>query len=96
MSDLLFVELGGAIVAILLGVIAFFLSRLLRQFDKLNETMIKMDKDISGKIGIIENQTSENGRRLSDLDPLWDRMRVAESNIAVMQAECGIKVKGCP
>lgn len=95
MDDLLFVEVGASIVALLLAVIAFFLSRLLRQFDKLNETMIKMDKDISGKIGVIEVMTSDNGKRLSELDPLWDRMRAAESDIAVIRAGCMMLKKEC-
>ena len=54
MSDLIFIELGGAVITLLLAVIAFFLNRLIGQFDKLNDTMVKMDKDISGKIGVIE------------------------------------------
>ena len=94
-ETLTFVEIGATVVAILLGVIAFFLSRLIRQFDKLNETMIKMDKDISGKIGVIESQTSDNGKRLAELDPLWDRMRVVEKELAVVQDRCAHSKKEC-
>lgn len=95
MEDLLFIEVGAAIVAMLLSVIAFFLSRLLKQFDKLNETMIKMDKDISGKIGVIEVQTTDNGKRLAELDPLWDRMRGVESDIAVIKSGCALRSRDC-
>lgn len=86
MDELIFIEIAGGVIMLLLAIIARFLKRLLEQFDKLNETMVKMDKDISGKIGIIEVQTIDNGRRLSELDPLWERMRLAENDIAIIKS----------
>jgi len=79
----------GSGIGILLAMIAFFLSRLLKQFDDLQEsfrtlisTVARIDKDLSSDVGILK-------ARISEYDPIWERMRAAELDIA------GIKVGGC-
>ena len=75
-----------AILGILLCLIAFFLSRILSQFDgltkevrELNATMIKIDKDLSGDIGILKE-------KVKNLDEIWDRTREIEGIVNSIQA----------
>ena len=80
----------GGLISILLAIIAVFLNRLLAQFDnlqdqfgKLNATMLKIDKDISGDVGVLKVKVNE-------LDTVWDRIRDVEENvIAIKSGGCG-------
>lgn len=80
------VTIFGSIISIMLLVIAFFLSRLISQFDKLqtqfgklNDTMNKIDKDLSGDVGVLKS-------RMQEFDPIWDRLRNAENSITAIQS----------
>lgn len=92
------VSVIGACLTLLFGVIAFFLSRLVRQFDRLadevgtlNETMKRIDKDLSGDVGILKAENNEMKNRVRDFDPLWDRMRAVESDIvAIKSGGCNV------
>lgn len=86
----------GTALTILLGVISFFLMRLLNQFDKLtdqvgelNKTMIKIDKDLSGDVSVLKQKTEMLNEDLLNLNQLWDRVRAAENDII------SIKAGGC-
>lgn len=77
----------------LLGVISYFLNRLVKQFDALtaqfadlNITISKIDKDLSGEVGILKMQHSDLHGRMKDLDPIWDRVRAVEADVAVVKA----------
>lgn len=94
------VTLVGGLLTILLGIIAFFLSRLISQFDmlrdqfsELNATMSKIDKDLSGEVGILKNENKELTTKVKDLDPLWDRMRDVEKEVAVLRSTCPVHCK---
>ena len=76
----------GVIFTILLTVIAYFLSRLIAQFDRLqnqfselNNTMNKIDKDLSGDVGVLKS-------RVQEFDPMWDRLRAVENTIVAIQS----------
>lgn len=89
----LVVEVVSIVIAVMLGIISFFMSRLIKQIDRLNETMIKMDKDISKEISTLSAQNEENARKIKDLDPLFDRMRIVESDVAVMKSMRHLEVQ---
>ncbi len=88
----------GGFLSLLLGVIAFFLSRLLCQFDQLteqvgvlNETMKRIDKDLSGDVGIIKTQLVSTQQDVDELNQIWDRMRSAENEIiAIKNGGCSV------
>ena len=73
------VTIIGSSITIMLCIIAVFLSRLLRQFDELNQTLIKIDKDLSRDVGVLKS-------RIQEFDPLWDRLRSAENSIVAIQS----------
>lgn len=86
------VALIGSFLGMLLSIIAFFLSRLLKQFDNLtaqvsnlNSTMQKIDKDLSGDVGIIQTRLAGVEAELEDMDPLWDRTRKCEEKIVALE-----------
>lgn len=89
----------GSIVGILLAIIAFFLSRLLRQFDKLtdtvkdlNDTMTRIDKDLSGEVGILQARTEALQTEVRGLDTLWDRVREVEKDVlAIRKGGCEVR-----
>ena len=73
------VTIIGSSITIMLCIIAVFLSRLLRQFDELNQTLIKIDKDLSRDVGVLKS-------RLQEFDPLWDRLRKVETDVVAIQS----------
>ena len=73
------VTIIGSSITIMLCIIAVFLSRLLRQFDELNQTLIKIDKDLSRDVGVLKS-------RIQEFDPMWDRLRSAENAIVAIQS----------
>ena len=80
------ITLFGSIITMMLMVIAYFLSRLIGQFDglqrqfvKLNDTMNKIDKDLSGDVGVLKS-------RIQEFDPVWERLRVVENGIIAIQS----------
>lgn len=86
------VSIGG-VVSLLLGVIAYFLNRLIKQFDALtvqfsdlNTTISKIDKDLSGEVGILKIQHSDLHGRMKDLDTIWDRVRLVEADVLVIKS----------
>lgn len=98
--DAVTVALIGALLTMFLGVISYFLSRLISQFDKLqeqfstlNHTMTRIDKDLSGEVGILKSDNEELKDRVKDFDPLWDRMRGVEKEVAIVRASCIVHCK---
>ena len=72
----------GGIISLFLGVITFFLSRLLKQFDGLN----KIVGEIATGLAVSEVEKAQIIKDLSELDPLWDRMRAVETRITTVEA----------
>jgi len=84
--DALTITIAGVLISMLLGIISFFLSRLLGQFDALrtelstlNTTMTRIDKDLSGDVGILKG-------KIEDLDTVWDRIRGVEQSVVSIQS----------
>ncbi|MGZ8220067.1 MAG: hypothetical protein ACXWT0_00315 [Methylobacter sp.] len=78
----------GGTLTVLLGIIAFFMVRLLSQFDKLtaqvselNTTMRKIEGDFTGELGIVKEKTNTLKKDVLDFNPLWDRVRKVENDI---------------
>lgn len=76
----------GAMVMVLLGIISFFLSRILQQFDHLqqeftalNLTLARIDKDLGGDVRVLTSQ-------VKDLNPLFDRVRAIEKELISVQS----------
>lgn len=95
---------AGWLVPSLCAVIAVFLYRILGQFDmlnktvvQLNSTMVKIDKDLSTKIVILESNQTQHAAELRGLTEVYNRVRLAENDIAIINA-AGCKAKGehCP
>lgn len=87
------VSLVGVFLSLLLGIIAFFLRRILVQFDELNrkvgevnETMLKIDKDLSGRVAVLDAEHEQVKVRIQALDPLFDRVRAVETGLAKLEA----------
>lgn len=98
----LVVEIIGGVLTLLFGVIAFFLSRLVKQFDglteqvkTLNNTMVKIDKDLSSDVGILKERNHALQRELDDLTPMWERVRKVEEDVAVMQKAGCARIDRC-
>lgn len=89
----------GAIVGSLLGIIAIFLRRLLQQFDNLtatvkdlNATMTRIDKDLSGEVGVLQARTEAMQTEIRGLDSLWDRVREVEKDVlAIRKGGCEVR-----
>lgn len=89
------ISVVGGVISILLALIAFFLARLLIQFDALQEnfkelinTVSRIDKDLSGDVGILKS-------RIEEYDPIWDRLRKTELDIASIKSGGCEQIKQC-
>lgn len=87
------VSLDEAAVVALLTVIAFFLRRLLGQFDNLtakvgslNDTMLKIDKDLSGEVLLLKSKQEDIQTEFCEFNLVWDRLRELDTRIAVQEA----------
>lgn len=83
----------GALLTMLLAVIAFFLSRLLQQFDgltkqveNLNATMVRIDKDLSGDVSVLKTENVQLTAKFKEFDPVWDRVRSIENRLTSIEA----------
>lgn len=85
----------GTFVMLLLAIIAVFLRRLLAHIDKmtdqiseLGKTLQRIDRDLSGEVSVLVERDKATQHRLSELDPVWDRMRSVETRVTTMEASC--------
>ena len=76
----------GASLSILLGIIAFFMSRPIKQFDILNATVQKIDRDLSLDIGVVKSEQTALKQKVEEFDPIWDRLRLIEQGVATLKA----------
>lgn len=86
---------SGICLAGLLSVIAYFLNRMVTQVDNLtdavadvNATMLKIHGDLSSDVNVLKSEHADLNTRLKDLDPLWDRMRAVENDLARIGTKC--------
>lgn len=84
-----------AIMGSMLAVIAFFLSRILTQFDtlnttvvQLNGTMLKIDKDLTGEIVHLKATQLRHTDELRGLNSVYDRLRITEQQVSVLASKC--------
>ena len=82
----------GAFIVLLLGVIGYFLSRIVNQFDELNKAVQKIDRDLSGDMGVLRTRVDSLRVDLDETHPLWDRIRNVENNLIEIRAACK---RGC-
>lgn len=82
------VAAAGTFVSVLLAIIAYFLSGILKQFYSLNETVIKIDKDFTKEVGILKEQCNSLGEKIEQTDELWGRMRANETSITEIRSGC--------
>ena len=82
-------------VVLLLGIIAVFLRRLLSHIDKMTEqiaalgtTLMRIDKDLSGEVAILAERDKVMQQKVQDLDPMWDRLRSAETRLVKLETGC--------
>lgn len=87
--------MAGWLIPALFGLIAFFLYRLLGQFDKLNTTvvqlnttMLKIDKDLTGEIITIKATQLHHAEEIRGLSEIYDRVRATENKVVFLQAKC--------
>lgn len=93
----------GAFISVLLAMIAAFLNRLLGQVDglsksiaELNATMIRIDGDLTGELGVLKEKYTTLFQRVTDMDELWGRIRGVEEKTSVIAAAgCDIVNKHC-
>lgn len=83
----------GSLISLLLVIIGFFLHRLVIQFDKLNETVQRVDKNLSEDVVLLKAENTSLKQQVRDLEPLWDRMRAAEMKLAVVDGRCPVHCK---
>lgn len=86
---------AGWLVPALFALVAFFLYRILGQFDKLNMTvvqlnvtMLKIDKDLTGEIINIKATQIAHAEQIRGLAEIYDRVRTTENHVSVLQAKC--------
>lgn len=91
-------DLGGLMMtlvagafALLLGMLAVFLKRLLDQIDgmraavtNLNSTLIKLEGDVGGKIRVLETKQDQFGF-------MWKKVESLEESIATLNEHCRAK-----
>lgn len=70
------------------GVVSFFLKRLLsqldglgKQFQELNLTLNRIDRDLSTDMLLMKQESTILKTRLQDLDPLYEKMRALCSKV---------------
>lgn len=85
----------GAFVMIMLSIIGFFLSRLLTQFDQLNTTMAKIDRDLNMEVGVLKVKLDDVQRTVVGLDPVWDRLRDTENKITALENGGCSQIRRC-
>ncbi len=85
----------GSAIGLLLALISYFMDRLIKQFDKLSEqfgilntTMQKIDKDLSGKVNVLDTEHKQTKQRIDELLPIEDRVRELEKDVGIMKAGC--------
>jgi len=83
----------GFVFTSLLACVVYFLDRLIKQFDNLsiqfgtlNDTMKKIDKDLSGDVGLLKQENVAIRASIDDFDTLWERVRKVEHEIVSIQA----------
>ena len=91
---------AGWLIPALCSLIVFFLYRLLGQFDtlnktvvQLNSTMLKIDKDLTTKIVVLESTQVQHSTELRGLNEVYDRIRIVENDVGIINA-AGCKAKG--
>ena len=84
--------IAGWLVPALFALVAFFLYRILQQFDKLNATvldlnttMLKIDKDLTGEIITIKAAQLTHTEQIRGLSEVYDRLRITENNVSILQ-----------
>lgn len=93
--NLIETAVAGWLIPALFALIAFFLYRLLGQFDKLNltviqlnTTMLKIDKDLTGEIITIKATQLHHAEEIRGLTEIYDRIRSTENKLTFLQAKC--------
>ena len=83
------------LVGVMLGIIAFFLARILTQFDKLNTTvvalnatMMKIDKDLTNEIVTLKATQLRHADEIRGLSSIYERLRTTETHVSFLQAKC--------
>jgi hypothetical protein len=86
---------AGWLVPALFTLVAFFLYRILQQFDKLNatvldlnSTMLKIDKDLTGEIITIKAIQLAHTEQIRGLGEIYNRIRATETHVSVLQSKC--------
>lgn len=82
-------------IGIMLAMIAFFLSRILTQFDTLNSTVVqlngtmqKIDKDLTNEISTLKSVQIRHTDEIKNFSVVYDRMRQTENDVTFLQAKC--------
>ena len=87
----------SGLLGLMLAIIAFFLSRLISQFDKLavqfsqlNNTMLKIDKDISGDVRVLSN---DNDSLKKGVDEVWKVVHIIDNKVSEINSNGCIYAK---
>lgn len=92
-------SLIGGLVTLLLGIIGWFLVRLIDQQDDAHQSTSEQFKALLGKfdmlndtmhehkadVGVIKSQVAEHATKLHEMNRVYDRLRSVESDIAVIK-----------
>ena len=94
--DMMWVIVIAGFIGVLLAIIAMFLKRLLSQFDKLNSTMTKIDKDFGADVAVLKSDIRQIRVDLDQISEVADRVRKVENDITAVQAGGCLFSKRCP
>lgn len=75
----------GAVMLMLLGVIAFFMSRLLDRFDKLTVTVESLNITMTRDVALLKQQGETAKEELKQLGDLWGLARDNENRIIALE-----------
>lgn len=99
MENALYISVVGTLIMILLTIIGWFLNRIAKQYDEAQSThneqfdklLTKFDVlteiiyDHKKDVEVIKEQINTHSRELNGVNILFDRVRIVESDIAVLK-----------
>ncbi len=75
------ISLAGAVVTILLAIIAVFMGRLLARFDKLTETVGDLNTVMTRDVALLKQQSDTAQKEMEQIDHLWELARGSEKRL---------------
>jgi len=77
----LVISVTGAVITLLLAIIAVFMGRLLARFDKLTETVGDLNTVMTRDVALLKQQNETAQKEMEQIDHLWELARGSEKRL---------------